>query len=181
MIIFEDFSLILIQFQVCGSCCSTLKLPHDRLNEITVASLIPQLSLSTNVPPSPSMKSPMSPGVGLLRNTFNRLSFRSSNQSPRPAMERSKTMGRDEIEKVKVMKLSPTPKQVTPSTQLVNVARPQLTRSNTMGAGEIERLRNLHLPQGTSCTVCKDCRQMLTDKLEAMKRGESVEHRNLML
>jgi RNase P subunit RPR2 len=127
------------------------------------------------------MKSPMSPGVGLLRNTFSRLSFRSSNQSPRPGMTRSKTMGREEIEKVKVMKLSLTPKQVVPTPQVVNVARPQLTRSNTMGAGEIERLRNLRLPQGTSCTVCKDCRQMLTHKVEAMKRGESVEHRTLMV
>jgi len=169
------------QKYVCGNCCSTLKLPHDRLQEITVASLIPQLSHSLDVPPSPSTRSPMSPSVGLLRNTFSRLSFRSSNTSPRPAMTRSKTMGREEIQQVKVMKLSPTPKQVKQLPPEVNIPRPQLTRSNTMGAGDIERLKSLRLPQGTSCSVCRGCRQMLTDKMEAMKRGESVEHRNLML
>ena len=97
----------------------------------------------------------MSPGVGLLTNTFNRLSFRSSDQSPRPGMTRSKTMGREEIEKVKVMKLTPTPKQVIPTPHVVNAASHQLTRSNTMGAGEIERLRNLHLPQGKAAQFAK--------------------------
>merc|ERR1712002_542231 len=134
----------------------------------------------------------MSPGVGLLRNTLGRLSFRSSKECSRPIMERSKTMGREEVQKVKALKLSPTPaqnknkdtgsnRQNKQTSKIENISKSRdpvsrltMTRSNSiLGVGD---LRSMALPSATR--VCRDCKQMLTDKTEAMKRGESLEHRS---
>ena len=123
-----------------------------------------------------------------MRNTLGRLSFRSSKESSRPIMERSKTMGREEVKQVKALKLSPTPTQNKDKDKGPNrqnektsksrdpVSRLTMTRSNSiLGVGD---LRTMTLPSATR--VCRDCKLMLTDKTEAMKRGESLEHRSLM-
>jgi len=157
---------------VCSKCFIKLRLPEEKLKDVTVASLISQLSPSNESKPRDNNFSEQSPtdnqpsmGTSFVRASLGRMSLR-SRQSPAPSTEnlpkssmfRSKTtLGKDDILKAKSMNM---PQRVPQATKIPEVpsGRPKMIRSNTaLSSRDLEgmSLKN-KTQQSNVCLTCKD-------------------------
>eukprot|EP00092_Neocalanus_flemingeri_P014386 GFUD01015518.1.p1 GENE.GFUD01015518.1~~GFUD01015518.1.p1 ORF type:complete len:691 (-),score=152.70 GFUD01015518.1:104-2176(-) len=166
---------------VCSKCLIKLRLPEEKLKDVTVASLISQLSPSNESKPRDNNFSEQSPNdnqfskrTSFVRASLGRISLRSSRQTPTPSVEnipktamvRSKTNGREDILQVKSMNM---PKQVTIAPKLPNVmsARPRMLRSNTtLTSSDLEGMTVKNKTQQSN--VCVDCKHSLVQTIRSM-------------
>ena len=147
-------------------------MPEEKLKDVTVASLISQLSPSNESKPRDNNFSEQSPNdnqlskrTSFVRASFGRMSLRSrQNQTPaveslpKAGMAKSKTMGRDEVLQVKSMNM---PQRASQAPKVPNAAsvRPRMLRSNTaLSSSDLEgmNLKN-KTQQSNVCLSCKDC------------------------
>jgi len=152
---------------VCSKCFIKLRLPEEKLKDVTVASLISQLSPSNESKPRDNNFSEQSPsdnqlsmGTSLVRASLGRMSLRSrpcleppSENQPKSLMSRSKTtLERDDIMKAKQRVLAATKIAEVPS------SRPKMVRSNTaLSSRDLEGLNLKNKTQmGNVCLTCKD-------------------------
>jgi len=167
---------------VCSKCFIKLRLPEEKLKDVTVASLISQLSLSNESKPSDNNFSEQSPsdnqisaGSSFMRASLGRMSLRSRNvpkQSvenlPKPAMARSKTtLGKDDILKVKSLNM---PTKVAPPVtkeQTAQSSRPKMLRSTTsLTSRDLEGMSLKHKAQ--QYPVCLKCKDSLVHTIRSM-------------
>jgi len=135
---------------VCSGCLGQLRLPNSPLNKLTLASLLPEFSLSSPSPSPLSSSSSHQPSPSpLIRNTFGRFSFRSSKDGngPPQGLTRSNTM---------------TPKEAALA------GRGGLTRSSTLLEMEVKR------------RVCLPCTTQLDLMTRMLQEGESREHQAVL-
>ena len=76
-----NFLLKIVCPQVCSSCYIKLRLPVEKLREVTVASLISQLSPVKVTNESKTNTSEPPAAAGFVRSSLNRISLRSSKQT----------------------------------------------------------------------------------------------------
>jgi len=82
--------------QVCKNCCDKIKLPSNKLSEISVTSLRSQLCTDVEEGGTSKATSPFARGWGR-----SSLSFPSSTKTDIPAFSRSKTLTKTEIERLR--------------------------------------------------------------------------------
>jgi len=161
---------------VCSKCFIKLRLPEEKLKDVTVASLIPQLSPS-NEPKLRDNKfseqslndNQLSKGTSFVRISFGRMSLRSKqnieNLSKNTLM-RSNTMKKEDIQVIKSMDL---PHRVTQSPKITEAAsaRPRMLRSNTaLSSYDLEGMNLKNKAQQSN--VCLKCKESLVETIQTM-------------
>lgn len=166
---------------VCSKCFIKLRLPEEKLKDVTVASLISQLSPSNESKPRDNNFSEQSPtdnqlsmGTSFVRASLGRMSLR-SRQNPTPSTEnipktsmlRSKTtLGKDDILKAKSMNISQRVSQGAKNAEMP-IDRPKMLRSNT--ALSSKDLEGMNLKNKTQLSnVCLNCKESLVQTIRTM-------------
>jgi spire-like protein len=157
---------------VCSKCFIKLRLPEEKLKDVTVASLISQLSPSNESKPRDNNFSEQSPadnqlsmGTSLVRASLGRMSLRSrpgpaptSENPPKSVLFRSKTtLGKEDILKAKSINMLQRTPQATKIPEVPN-SRPKMIRSNTaLSSKDLEGIKLKNKTQlGAVCLTCKN-------------------------
>jgi len=167
---------------VCSKCFIKLRLPEEKLKDVTVASLISQLSPSNESKPldnnfseqSPVDNNQLSMGTSLVRASLGRMSLRSragppppSENKPKNSMVRSKTtLGREDILKAKSLNM---PQKAPQATKIPEVpcSRPKMLRaSTTLTSRDLEGVKLRNKTQLSN--VCLPCKESLVQTIRTM-------------
>jgi len=145
---------------VCSSCFVKLKLPVEKLKEVTVASLISQLSptqASTNESKTKDNDcADDTNDFGFVRASLNRISLRSSKQQKINETRKNSTPS------IKNSFMSPQPSSLTSNQSY----RPRMLRSSTtLGPTDGRGQKSNNLQQST---VCIKCKQSLIETIRSM-------------
>jgi len=167
---------------VCSKCFIKLRLPEEKLKDVTVASLISQLSPSNESKPldnnfseqSPADNNQLSMGTSLVRASLGRMSLRSranpsppSENLPKTSLVRSKTtLGREDILKAKSLNM---PQKTPQATKIPEVpcSRPKMLRaSTTLTSRDLEGVKLRNKTQLSN--VCLPCKESLVQTIRTM-------------
>merc|ERR1719350_2362388 len=138
---------------VCSSCYVKLKLPVEKLKEVTVASLISQLSPANESKARDRVGDKSSADPGFIRDSLNRMSLRSSNPKATDSRKIS----------------SPDCVPPLPSSSAVSAYRPRMLRSSTtLSAADGRGSGQAGAGAGQVSTVCLRCKQSLVNIIRSM-------------